>query len=137
MARDKWDIVYFQERPGRVPADIFLAGCPTVARAELMATVVAVSDGPPPSFRGGQRWHVMKDEMSGICEARDAHNKVLYRLFCLLDRNGPSHGLTRPSLVLLDGGVKPEGTEMDASVYQRVARSRDRYLASNPRSVLK
>lgn len=112
-------------------------GSPTAARAELLATVIAVRDGPPPSFRGGQRWQVMKDDMSGIYEARDAHDKVLYRLFCLLDRNGPLHGLTRPSVVLLDGGLKPEGTEMNPSVYQRVARSRDRYVASSPRSILR
>jgi hypothetical protein len=110
--------------------------CPVGVRAELLATVVAVRQAPPPAFRGGLRWQVMHGEMNGIYEARDRLEKSLYRLFCLLDRTGTDHGLDRPSIVLLCGGVKPDGTEMPPAAYSAAMAYRDHYNASKTRPIL-
>ena len=77
----------------------------------------------------------MRDDLGGIYEARDKHGASLYRLFCLLDKNAPDHGLTNPALVLLCGGQKPEGAPMDQAAYTLACRYRDEYLASNPRRI--
>ena len=58
--------------------------------------------------------------MKGIYEARDKHGKQLYRLFCVLDRAAPEHGVEAPALVLLSGGAKPVGAAMDDRVYRDV-----------------
>jgi hypothetical protein len=121
---------------GKVPALDFLIGCPVPVRAALMATVTAVRDGPPPSFRGGLRWQVMHGDMGGIYEARDEHDKLLYRLFCALDRNGPKNGIDRPSVVLLGGARKAKGTEVSAGAYASVIGYKGLYMASNPRPVM-
>jgi len=78
----------------------------------------------------------MHAEMSGIYEARDRLDKTLYRLFCLLDRNGTEHGLDRPSIALLSGSSKDVGTEMDAATYAAARGYRDQYLAPAIRPIL-
>jgi hypothetical protein len=131
----RWDIVFFELKRNVVPARDFLDQCPAAVRAELLATVTAVRDGPPPSFRGGLRWQAMSGELGGIYEARDEYDKMLYRLFCALDRNAPQFGLSRPSIVLLGGTRKPKGTEVSAATYATVVTYRATYLASNPRAI--
>jgi len=74
--------------------------------------------------------------MSGIYAARDEHDGTLYRLFCLLDRKAPAHGLPRPALVVLMGDEKPDNTAMPQAVYDEVKEARDSYLASSPRAYL-
>lgn len=135
-APQRWDVVFFELKRGTVPALDFLAQCPVGPRAELLATITAVRDGPPPAFRGGLRWHAMSGELGGIYEARDEHDKMLYRLFCALDRDGPDKGLDRPSVVLLGGTTKPKGTEVPAATYATIATYRGIYVAANPRPVL-
>jgi hypothetical protein len=104
----------------------------------LLLTVLAVVQvgpvGPLAFPTGTNRWRLMHKpskkgevDMSGIFEARDEHNRVLYRLFCLLDRNAPAHG---PALVLLGGGSKPARTEMAQRVYRTIDGYRDDCLAS-------
>ena len=72
--RQGWDIEFFQridkKAQPRVPARSFLDDCPTEVRAELLATLQAVRDAPPPAFSGGLRWHAMHGDMSGWFEAR-------------------------------------------------------------------
>src|SRR5256885_6917361 len=133
----KWDVVLYQVAPAKVPALSFLMSCPVGVRGSLLATVVAVRDGPPPSFRGGLRWQVMHGEMSGIYEARDRLDKTLYRLFCLLDRNGPEHGLNRPSVVLLSGSSKADATEMNPAAHATAMGYRDQYMAAETRPILR
>jgi hypothetical protein len=70
-------------------------------------------------------------DLSGICEVRDKYSNKLYRLFCVIDRDAPEHGLAAPSLVLLDGVVKPVRTEVPQSEYRRIDRYRKDYWAKN------
>ena len=71
--------------------------------------------------------------MSGIFEARDRHNRILYRLFCLLDRKAP----VGPAVVLLGGGSKPDRAEMPQRVYRTIDRHREDYLATRHVAALK
>ena len=73
-------------------------------------------------------------DMSGIFEARDEHNRVLYRLFCLLDRKALPCG---PAVVLLGGGTKSHRTEMPQRVYRVIDRCREDYLATRRVAELK
>jgi hypothetical protein len=132
-----WINVFYAEADRSVPARTFLDECPPTARQTLLAIVVAVRDAPPPSFPASMHWHVMTRDMRGIYEARDRQGNLLYRLFCLLDRKAPEHGLSAPALVLLSGGVKPVREEMDPRTYAAVRKQRDRYLSSSPRPIAK
>jgi hypothetical protein len=94
--------------------------------------------GPPRFPTSTQRWRLMHKpaskkevDLSGICEARDKHSNKLYRLFCMIDRDAPAHGLALPSLVLLGGVVKPARTEAPQSEYRRIDRYRKDYQATH------
>ncbi len=116
------------------PALDYLESVPTEVEAELMATIDAVAAGPPPKFRGGLRYQAMHGDMTGWHEARTKHHKLLYRLFCLQDREAP--GLPGPALVMITGGVKKNESEFSKRFYSTVVKLGEEYLASNPRSVL-
>lgn len=155
-----WIAVYYRESGARVelteeqitagagpdpaPARAFLNALPLSPRAGLRATIVAVRDRPPPSFpTGSQAWRLMHKsakkgevDMSGIFEARDRHQRKLYRLFCVLDSRAPEHGLAAPALVMLSGTVKNVGEEVPQAVYREVRRQADRYFATTPRPVI-
>lgn len=138
---DRWQPVLYETARGRRPAWDFLVGekMPGEVRGELLVTVRAVLQVGPPRFpTSTQRWRLMhkpaskKDvDLSGICEARDKHSNKLYRLFCLIDREAPAHGLVLPSLVLLGGVVKPTRTEAPQSEYRRIDRYRNDYRATH------
>ncbi len=110
-----WQIAIYETATGKRPALDYLsaADVPDQPRRELLLTVLAVSEMGPLNFpTGTKRWRLMHKpakkgevDMSGVFEARDQHNRVLYRLFCVLDRNTPVHG---PAIVLLGGGTKPD-----------------------------
>lgn len=108
-------------------------------RAELLVTIRAVLQVGPPRFpTSTPRWRLMHKpasrsevDLSGICEVRDKHSNKLYRLFCLIDRDASEHGLAAPSLVLLDGVVKPIRTAVPQSEYRRIDRYRRDYWASH------
>lgn len=51
-----WNIVYYKADDGRVPAIEFLESCPTKVEAEMIATLDAVAEAPPPQFSGGGKW---------------------------------------------------------------------------------
>jgi hypothetical protein len=131
----EWVNVFYAEADGSIPAEAFLDECPLPARTQLLAIVEAVRGAPPPSFPPSMYWHAMRGDMRGVYEARDRHGNMLYRLFCVLDRNAPDHGLDAPALVILSGGSKPVREEMDERTYADVRRQRDEYGASSPRRI--
>lgn len=138
---DRWQVVFYESARGERPAWDFLAGAktPIDVRIELLTTVQAVLRVGPPRFpTSTQRWRLMHKpankkevDLSGICEARDKQSTKLYRLFCVIDREAPAHGLALPSLVLLGGVVKPARTEAPQSEYRRIDRYRRDYLATH------
>ena len=77
----------------------------------------------------------MKDEMKGIYEMRDQHGKTNYRLFCLLDAKAPTHGVSAPVVVVLDGASKPAETKMNEREYRRIRAYRVTYLRTDPRPI--
>ena len=138
---ERWQPVLYETSRGQWPAWDFLMGeqTPLEVRKELLMTVRAVLQVGPPRFPGStQRWRLMHKpagkkevDLSGICEARDKHSGMLYRLFCLTDRDAPAHGLALPSLVLLGGVRKPTRTEVPQSEYRRIDRYRADYQATH------
>jgi hypothetical protein len=138
---EQWQPVFYETARGQRPAWDFLDSeeMPDEVRRELLVTIRAVLQVGPPRFpTSTPRWHLMhkptskKDvDLSGICEARDKHSDMLYRLFCLIDRNAPTYGLTLPSLVLLGGVVKPTRTEASQAEYRRIDRYRMDYRATH------
>jgi len=76
----------------------------------------------------------MHGDMGGIYEVRvKGPDKRLYRLFCLLER--AAAGLDAPTLVVLTGMSKPNGTAFSDSEYRRVRRLRDEHAGQEPRRV--
>jgi hypothetical protein len=136
-----WQPALYETAQGRQPAWEFLSSkkMPNEVRKELLVTIGAVLQVGPPRFpTSTQRWQLMhkpaskKDvDLSGICEARDKHSNMLYRLFCVIDRDAPAHGLALPSLVLLGGITKPARTEAPQSEYRRIDRYRKDYGATH------
>ena len=132
-----WQVAVYETVDGKRPALEYLGGAkvPDQPRRELLLTVLAVVQMGPLEFpTGTKRWQLMRKpskkgdvDMSGIFEARDQHNRVLYRLFCLLDRDTPARG---PAVVLLGGGSKPDRTEMPQRVYRTIDGYRTDYLAT-------
>jgi hypothetical protein len=138
---ERWQPVLYETARGRQPAWDFLGSreMPSGVRAELLVTIGAVLQVGPPRFpTSTQRWRLMHKpaskrevDLSGICEARDKHSNTLYRLFCVIDRNAPEHGLAAPSLVLLGGVAKPARTEVPQSEYRRIDRYRKDYWTTH------
>ncbi|MGZ5213970.1 MAG: hypothetical protein ACXWEN_09505 [Actinomycetota bacterium] len=145
-SKKKWIATYYKDATCKVPArdalrtDGFLKN----VRLALEARAMAVRDAPPPSFPAGSLiWSAMskdrekgKVDMSGIFEIRDKQGDTLYRLFCVLDSDGESHGLEAPALVMLSLATKPVRTAMPQAVYRRVRAEADRYFATTPRPVV-
>lgn len=139
-----WQVAVYETANGKHPALEYLGGrkVPDQPRRELLLTVLAVVQVGPLEFpTGTRRWQLMHKpskkgevDMSGIFEARDEHNRVLYRLFCLLDRDSPSHG---PAVVLLGGGSKPDRTAMPQRIYRMIDGYRDDYRATRRVAELK
>ncbi len=127
--------------PDPAPAREYIGSCPMPVRAAVRARVAAVRDYPPPSFpTSTPMWSLMHKpkkksdvDMSGIFEVRDKHEKLLYRVFCVLDSQGPSCGLAAPALVLLSGTTKRVGEEVPQAIYREVRRQTDRYFSLSPR----
>ena len=119
-----WDIAFYATAKGEAPALSWLRSFPEVVEKRLVAIVIAVAQRPPPSFpNSSNEWQAMRTTMGGFFEARDQHGKIDYRVFCILDRN--THA--RPTVVLVSGGQKPDGTVMPAWVYNDARAYRDDY----------
>jgi len=139
-----WQVVIYQTPGGERPALEYLgaASVPDQPRHELLLTVLAVAEMGPLNFpTGTTRWRLMHKpakkgdvDMSGIFEARDQHNRVLYRLFCVLDRDLPKHG---SSIVLLGGGTKAGRTEMPQRIYRTIGGYRDDYMQTRRLAAIK
>jgi hypothetical protein len=136
-AGDHYEIVYFKRQkkddPTQpMPGQEYLNSCPTSIRAQMRAVLVAVAAAPPPQFTGGGKWEAMHGSMTGYFEVRiDGPGRTHYRLFCRLDTTAENHG---PLLVIIDGATKPFRTEMPESVYRRVRRYGEEYLANRGRA---
>jgi hypothetical protein len=129
-----WDVVYFKTSDGSVPADAFLASCPTKVAAKMEAVLDAVANAPPPCFSGGGLWEAMHGEMTGYFEVRvQGPRREQFRLFCILDGEGP--GLPGPAVVALGGDRKPFMTKFSDSDYASIRQLGIAYRASSPRSI--
>lgn len=129
-----WDVVYFKAADGTIPAEDFLAGCPTKVEAKFHAVLDAVAGAPPPAFSGGGMWEAMHGEMTGYYEVRvGGPSREQFRLFCLLERN--REGLPGPSIVVLMGMRKRFMTTFSGADYANVRRLGDEYRASSPPAI--
>lgn len=140
---DDWQTVIYETASGVRPAIEYLTdkSMPAPVRRELLVTIAAVTTMGPPRFpTSTPRWRIMRKDkkkgaggvdMSGICEARDKHAKLLYRLFCVIDRDAPLHGLAAPSLVLLGGATKPDNAVVPTAEYQVIDGHRTDYHAKH------
>jgi hypothetical protein len=119
---------------GSCPAEAFLMNdCPDGVCIDLQAIVDAVAASPPPQFTGGGMWEAMHGDMAGFYEARTrGPNKMLYRLFCVLEQDGA--GLGGPTIVIIDGMAKKIGTTFTKAEYARVKALRDEYYSREPRN---
>lgn len=141
-ADEPWDVAFYKRRePGddfdSAPGQDWLDTFPDEVAVDLIGIVREVAARPPQRFSTGTpMWQVMHDDMAGLCEARKKRGKTLYRLFCLLDRDGPEHGLKKPTVVVISGGEKPQETEMPDWVYQDARSFRDNYRSSSRRPVV-
>lgn len=94
------DCFFVNPVTGQKPAKRLLDRLHDQVAAEIIAVVLAVCEAPPPAFSGGGKWEAMHGKMAGFYEVRVRQGRWLYRLLCLLDRNGPAG----PTLVTLTGG---------------------------------
>ncbi len=135
-----WAVEFFERHPSNdsarsAPGYEYLETCPISVKEEMLETLKAVAKAPPPSFSGGGRWEAMKKEMKGYYEVRDRHRGQLYRLFCLLERNGKDAGLTGSSVIVLCGMTKANGTAFTKEDYAWVKQLGEEYMKRTPRSV--
>jgi hypothetical protein len=138
---EEWQTVIYETRDGSRPAAEYLLAdaMPAVVRRELLVTIAAVTKVGPPRFpTSTARWRLMRKDkkkgtpdLSGICEARDKQAKLLYRLFCVIDRDAPDHGLSAPSLVLLGGATKPDNNVVPVAEYKLIDAYRHDYWATH------
>ena len=129
-----WDIRFYVQPDGIVPARVFLRDVGVSARAEFRATLEAVAVAPPPAFSGGLRWQSMRGRMSGYFYVRTKDEKQLHRLFCLLERRQP--GLSNCSIIVLTGMTKPVGTAFSDAEYSHVLSLGSAYRQRIPRRVV-
>ena len=133
MSNEPWNIHFFQDRRGEVPALQFFDAVPIQVVAGFKAILDAVAEAPPPTFSGGGKWEAMHGDMSGLFEARVGHASMNHRLFCVLDRN--ANDLGGPSIVVLDGLSKPKRTAAAIRDYSRILNMKGEFLET--RSVLR
>lgn len=141
LADEPWAVHYFRRHRAddskrNAPAQEFLRDCPPEVRAHLVAVLKAVADAPPPRFAGGLQWRAMHGDMRGWFEARDRHGSWLYRVFCLLERDGAALGLGGPSVVLVAGMRKPNETAFTKADYAGIRALGDEFRARAPRSIV-
>jgi hypothetical protein len=129
-----WDVVYYRNAAGTVPAVDFLETCPVAVEARMLAVLDAVAAAPPPRFSGGGYWEAMHGDMAGHYEVRvTGPGREQFRLFCLLDRDGP--GLPGPAIAVITGLRKPWRTVFTEADYLRVRSLGDDYRQCDPRRI--
>ncbi len=137
-----WRVHFFKRHPADDPDEAapgadFIDDAPTKVSGTMYAVLSAVAEAPPPAFSGGGKWEAMHGSMTGYFEVRvDGPRKQRhYRLFCLLERDGQTHGLGGPSLVAITGMSKPVATVFSENDYAKVRELGDEYRSRSPRSV--
>ncbi len=101
----------YVDEGGELPALKYLRAIPATPADELTKTIIAVVNMGPLRFPAmAHRWQLMRDEshkstkgvrghdLGGVFEARDKHDNVLYRVFCILDRDAVKWGIGHPLL---------------------------------------
>lgn len=135
-----WGIVYSKADDENVPAIEFLDSCPTKVEAEMLATLEAVADAPPPKFSGGGKWEAMHGDMNGYYEVRaQGPKREQFRLFCILENAEKSElkrrGLPGPAIAVITGMRKPWMTKFSDRDYKKVRQLGDAYRSRLPRSI--
>lgn len=135
-----WDVVYYRAPDKTTPAVAFLDSCPTKVEAEMLATLDAVAEAPPPRFSGGGKWEAMHGDMNGYYEVRaQGPKREQFRLFCILENADRTElerrGLPGPAIAVITGMRKPSMTKFSASDYKKVRRLGDDYKSKAPRSI--
>lgn len=135
-----WDIAYFVDQQGNVPAESFLENCPMSVEAHLIAVLDAVAEAPPPQFSGGGKWEAMHGDMKGYYEVRaTGPGREQFRLFCLLENADAKElqrrGLEGPAIVVLTGMRKPHRQIFDQRDYAGVHRLGGEHKRNVPRRV--
>lgn len=135
-----WDVLFYRDAQGNVPADDFLDDCPANVRARLMAVLDAVAEAPPPQFSGGGRWEAMHGDMGGYFEGRSQGAKrEQFRMFCIVENADADElrrrGLARPAIAVITGMRKPWMTAFSAQDYDHVRALGNDYLGTVPRRV--
>jgi hypothetical protein len=136
-ARLEWKNAFYVTAKGKAPALDWLNGLPSKRRRQLLGWAEAIrrwSPGPY-AFPPGLQWQPMHDDAKGCFEIREEHDKMLYRLFCVVDRKALDNGLTNPVMCFLDGASKPSNSALPASIYTALGMMRKEYLLTNPRRV--
>jgi hypothetical protein len=136
----EWGVVYCVTEDGRVPAEEFLAGCPSKIDARFSAVLEAVRAAPPPKFSGGGYWEAMHGAMGGYYEIRlTGPGRHQYRLFCTLDNGSAEElrerGFVQPQIAVLTGMVKAAGTTFSNHDYAKVRKVGEEYLRQLPRRI--
>jgi hypothetical protein len=133
----EWKNVFYVTPQGRTPALDWLNGLPSERRRQLLGWAEAIRrwNPGPYAFPPGLQWQPMHDDAAGCFEIREQHDKVLYRLFCVVDRKALDASLANPVVCFLDGATKPVSTVLPAAIYKRLGLMRTEYLATNPRRV--
>ena len=136
--RVEWRNVFYRNAAGEAPALAWLQSLPKPRREQLLAWAETIRRWPvgPYAFPPGPMWQPMHEAAAGCFELRDEHDKKLYRLFCVIDRNATANGLTLPVVCYLDGATKALGTALAKSLYRRLGALRTDYLATNPRRIV-
>jgi hypothetical protein len=135
-----WDVIYYAQPGGTVPALAFLDSCPSTIDAQFTAVLDTVAAAPPPRFSGGGKWEAMHGAMGGWYEIRlTGPGREQLRLFCLLE-NGTSEelakrGLRRCTVAVITGMRKPWRTTFSDRDYQRIRDLGDDYRHQHPRRI--
>ena len=133
-----WNVVFFQRHRNddpdeSVPGMVYLNECPDSIQQEMFAILHAVADASPPSFRNSNVWTAMNGKMAGWYGARKKGLKLLYRVFCLVERS--AGGLPGPSVVVVTGMTKKNETAFSEEDYARVRALGDEYKRRTPRNI--
>jgi hypothetical protein len=130
---EKWDLAFYDDARGHAPVYVWLKGIPPAPRGQLLRFLAAVAATPPYRVTPSNMWQPMKKkpggiDMTGFFETRDKHDKTLYRIICLLDRDAPDWQQKTPLVVALHGVAKPVETVVPDSEYEKAKNRRDDYL---------
>ena len=133
----EWKNVFYVTPRRDAPALTWINGIPGERRRELLAwaEVIRTWPGGPFLFPPGLIWQPMHDDAAGCFEIREEHDKIRYRLFCVIDRKALENGLANPVVCFLDGATKPIQAALPPATYTALKQMRKDYLATNPRRV--